>query len=96
AQGHVTNGVEFTVRKSERFVSVVIEDESGFPARAVVGQDFDGDGLEDTSTEICGATTAPVKVRPGYDVVVWTQDGPCADGSAAVSTLGTVTATFTR
>lgn len=96
ASGHITNGVQFSPRKGERFVSIVIEDESGLPARAIVGQDFDGDGIADTSREICGATTAPLKFRPGYDLVVWAQDGPCEDGTGAVTTFGSVTATFTR
>jgi hypothetical protein len=96
AKGHLSNGVTFTPRKGERFVSVVLTDKSGLPTRAVIQQDFDGDGVSDVSTEMCGATDAPVAFRKGLDVVVLTQEGPCEDGTGATSTFGTVTATFTR
>jgi hypothetical protein len=96
AAGRVSNGVTFKVRKGERFVSVAIADKSEMPTRAVVGQDLDGDGLEDVSQEICGASTAPIALKKGADVTVWTQEGPCEDGTNATATFGTVTATFTR
>jgi hypothetical protein len=97
ASGRVTNGVTFETQPGERFVSVTIEDKSGLPARAVVGQDLDGDGLEDVSEEICGSTAAPIKLQKGVvAVMVWTQEGACADGTNAFATFGTVTATFTR
>ena len=95
-KGHLSNGVAFTPRKGERFVSVVLTDRSGLPTRAVIQQDYDGDGVADVGTEMCGATDAPVAFRKGIDVIVLTQEGPCEDGTTATSTFGTVTATFTR
>lgn len=92
--GQFANGVSFETRKGERFVSVVIKDDTGMPVRAVLEQDFDDDGTEDLSQEICSATTTPVKIRPAVPVVVSVQEGACADGYA-VATFGTVTATFT-
>ena len=96
AEGQFANGVAFTPRKGERFIEVVIEDQLGMPTRAVVGQDLDGDGVDDVSQEVCGASEAPIKFRRGIDIHVSAQEGPCADGTTAVATFGTITATFTR
>ena len=96
AQGHITNGVTFTPRKGERFVSVVVEDQSGLPARAVIGQDLDGDGVTEWTDELCGATESPVRFRKGFDVIVAAQEGPCDDNTVAMATFGTITATFTK
>jgi hypothetical protein len=95
ANGSISNGVSFRPHKGERFISVTITDESGLAARAVVGQDFDHDGVDDTSHEICGASTSPIAFRRGVRVDIWTQDGPCADGTNAAATFGKITATFT-
>jgi hypothetical protein len=96
AQGHITNGVAFTPRAGERFVSIVVQDESGLPAPAVVGQDLDGDGVDDVTQDICGQSASPIAFKRGIDVVVWAQEGPCEDGTMGAATFGTVTATFTR
>ena len=96
AAGRFSNGVVFTPRKGEHFVSVTVADHSEMPTRAIVGQDLDGDNVEDVSQEICGATTAPIALKKGATVMVWTQEGACEDGTNAMSTFGTVTATFTH
>jgi hypothetical protein len=96
AEGSYSNGVTFTPRKGERLIEVVVEDELGLPTRALVGQDLDGDGVTDVAHEICGATEAPIKFRKMIDVTVSAQEGPCDDGTNAMATFGTVTATFTR
>jgi hypothetical protein len=96
AKGRISNGVTFTPRNGERFVSVTITDKSGLPADAFVGQDLDGDGLEDVSQHICGATTSPIALKKGADVMIYTQEGPCEDGTNAMATFGTISATFTR
>lgn len=94
--GRIANGVTFETKPGERYVEISIEDKSGLPARAIVGQDVDGDDTEDIKEEICGATTAPIKLRKNAVVMVWTQEGACADGTNAAATFGTITATFTR
>ena len=93
--GRFSNGVKFKPRAGERFVSVVVKDDSGFPVRAVVGQDLDGDNRDDIRTEICERTKEPVKLRKGANVIVWAQEGDC-NGQLGLATYGTVTATFTR
>ncbi len=94
-QGHYSNGVDFRTKKGERFVSIELEDRSGEMAFAVLGQDLDGDGIRDTEHEICGATDSPIAFEPGINVRVYAQEGTCG-GEPTVSTLGKVTATFTR
>ena len=96
SHGYITNGVIFKTRPGEKFVGIVIEDDSGYPARAVVGQDLDGDRVAEVTEEICGATEEPIKLRKRAVVMVYTQEGACDDGTMAVATFGTVTATFTR
>lgn len=96
ASGRISNGVSFTPRRGERYVSVVIEDKTGVPVRAFVEQDVDDDGQADLSVEFCGATSEPIRFQKGAPVEVWAQEGPCADNSGGASTFGTVTATFTR
>jgi hypothetical protein len=97
AEGHFSNGVIFKVRPGERFVTIEILDDHAATVMAVVEQDFDGDGLADSSTEICNATAEPIRVKSGYDVGVYTQQGVCSQGGEVSSpTFGTITATFTR
>ncbi len=96
ARGRFTNGVEFKVRPGERTVSFTIQDDAGLPVRAVAAQDLDRDRRNDVEHEFCGAIKKPIRVDPRAPVVVWVQEGPCADGRGAVSTFGTVTATFRR
>ena len=94
--GQYSNGVVFTPRRGERFVEIVLEDRLGMPARAIVSQDYDGDGQDEFAHEICGATDRPLKFRMGVDIKVAAQEGPCTDGTNAMATFGTVTATFSR
>lgn len=98
AQGHISNGVTFKVRPGEDFVTLSIVDKASPDVRAVVAQDIDGDGigLDDAITEICTRSTAPIKITPGYELTVWTQEGTCEDGEASTPTFGKITATFTR
>ena len=97
-QGEFSNAVNFTPRRGERFVEVDIDDRSGMPTRAIVVQQKDTDTgprrvLEE---EICGKTKSPIRIRTNLDVTVAVQDGPCADGTNAAATTGTVKATFSR
>lgn len=96
AQGRFSNGVTFKVRPGERFVGLVIADQNADHVRGVVSQDLDGDGVDDTTIEICDATTTPIKINPAFDVKVWTQEGTCEDGTLSTPTVGKITATFTR
>ncbi|HVF52352.1 MAG TPA: hypothetical protein VNC78_01970 [Actinomycetota bacterium] len=45
--------------------------------------------------DICGGTNRPIAIRSDLKVEVLVQEGPCADGTNAAATSGTVEATFT-
>ena len=72
--------VIFDVKKDERWVSILIEDTTGRPAPAQVGQDLDGDGRLDATWDVCGATEAPVEIAPGKDLQVSVAPGACGSG----------------
>ena len=58
-----TNGVEFESKKGERFVTIAIDDELTTHVPARIGQDFDHDGDDERSNEICTSTERPIKLR---------------------------------
>ena len=97
-QGDFSNAVSFAPRRGERFVEVAIEDRSGMPTRAIVVQEKDTEmgPRRVLEKEICGQTKSPIRIRTNLDVTVAVQDGPCADGTNAAATTGTVKATFSR
>ena len=92
--GRFSNGVRFETLPKEKYVSLTIADEVADNVRAMVGQDIDGDGVDDEITEICNTTEAPIKITPGIPLTVWTQEGTCADGSPSTPTSGTIEAMF--
>jgi hypothetical protein len=95
-QGSTLGGVTFDAGPRHRSVRIRIEDRAGLPVSASVRVDDDGDGKEDRSREICGSTGEPLAVAPGASVKVLIFAGPCADGTPAAATQGTVFATFGR
>lgn len=96
-EGSFSNGVSFVPKAGEQAVSVTIKDRSGLPTRALVVQERGRWGSNYLlKREICGRTKAPIRFKPGIEVRVIVQDGPCADGTMATATFGTVKATFTR
>lgn len=93
---HNIGGVSFPTGLGENFVSVEIEDATGMPVSAAVGQDPEGDGTV-TTTDFCTSTEEPLPIEPGLEVVVFVFVGPCtAPPGPAFATQGTVTATFTN
>ncbi|HYO61770.1 MAG TPA: hypothetical protein VEU29_07715, partial [Actinomycetota bacterium] len=78
-------------------VELMLEDATGLPVRAIVMQDRDYLGPEGPELvgQVCGATTNPLGFTPGSQILVYVLEGPCADGTPAAATTGTVTATFT-
>lgn len=96
AQGRLSNGVRFTPRPDERFVAIEVNDDHTEHVRAMVAQDIDGDGHNDIEFEICDATETPFEFHPEVEITVWAQEGPCEDGTPAMSTYGKIKAVFTR
>lgn len=75
-------------------VSVRVADEHSADVAFVVGQDVDANGLLDWQEAYCTETDAPVEVTPDALVGVFVQQGPCADGTPAFGTTGTIAVTF--
>ena len=90
-----TDEAVFETERYEQDVSVAITDRTGQPVAATVRQDGDGDGAWDVEEAICGATAKPIAIRGGAPVSVKVQPGPCADGTPAVMTSGSIGVTFT-
>ena len=82
---------------SERFVSVVVEDDMGLPTNISITQDTTGDGVPEEAVDACGETTRPIPIKPHVDVVVYIFQEPCnLPTPSGLASSGTVTATFTR
>ena len=97
SDGEIVLGkVGFRTRRSERQVRLLITDATGMPVRALMSQDFDGDGEADRSRGFCTTTKGFVPIRGGVDVEVFLLDGPCADGTGAIATSGWVEAGFSH
>jgi hypothetical protein len=93
--GRFSNGVTFMPRPGERAVSIVLMDDYTASVSASVGQDLDGDGIDDHEIRICDRTTKPFKIDPTVEVTVAVQEGTC-NGQPSFATSGQVKATFTR
>lgn len=70
----------FDVKRSEKWITVAIEDASGLDIPAWVMRDRDGapnDGINrGESTWICGATEKPIKIKPFPEADADAVDGP--------------------
>jgi hypothetical protein len=93
----------FGVATTERYLTLKIEDDSGLPVSATIGQDSNpDDNFTDRIGEVCGETEQPIPVMPGAQVIVWVWatprlgviagGGPCL----GAATSGTITATFSN
>lgn len=85
----------FETERYERDVSVAVTDRTGQAVAGLVRQDADGDGAWEVDEAFCGATAEAVAIEGGAAVVVKVQPGPCADGTPAVMTSGSIGVTFT-
>ncbi|HYP23526.1 MAG TPA: hypothetical protein VEV43_08130 [Actinomycetota bacterium] len=91
---YVDEGI-FETERYERDVSVTVIDRTGQAVAGLVRQDADGDGTWEIEEAFCGATAEPVAIEGGAPVVVKVQPGPCADGTPAVMTSGSIRVAFT-
>ena len=74
----------------ERFVSVKVEDQSGLRVHFFVGPE------DEPGREFCGAMDKPLAFPPGAKVFVWIDPTPCADGTPAAATTGTIEVTHSN
>lgn len=88
-------GFEVGVLPSEKFMSLKVTDDSGFPVYFQIMQDVDGDGTlyEYDAGAGCGKTTEPATLEPGAPITVFVSSGSCG-GGPAVATGGTFKATL--
>lgn len=73
----------------ENHLSLEIADNSGRPVLAEIVQD-------DDIAVICGKTTEPIRIEPGFDVQVRFHAGVCPGGDVSLPTGGTMKATFAK
>src|SRR5687767_14609260 len=78
----------------ETRMSIEIIDDGGGVASASVSWDTDGDGISDTGFEVCGKTDAPQEIPESTAVNVFVWASPSSACPDAVSTAGTIKATF--
>lgn len=78
---------------AEKFVSVRVEDASGFAIAGEVAQNLDADASPEISYAFCGATEKPVKINPNVEVVVFLYEGACGT-DPSTPTSGEVLAEF--
>ena len=87
--------VQIGIGPKEKLLSLSIEDSSGLPVSATVGQDTDpSNATTEVVGRFCGVTEKPFVIEPGVPVTVWLWvlpglNPPCA----GAATSGTVTAT---
>jgi serine/threonine-protein kinase len=94
--GSVVNCVSITLTSTEKFIDIVIKDDSGLPVGAFVGQDLDQDGDWDGRWRaVCGSTPQPLRVTPGALVQVLL-DGEGCGGDGSTSTAGVIVAKLFR
>lgn len=99
---HRLGCVNFTWRRGERTVSFEIQDTSGLPVYAQVGQwvlSEDTRYIRDRDmVSFCGKTTRPFRIDPkkgDLTIFIWDAEGPVPDCPGAGS-AGDVVATFTK
>jgi hypothetical protein len=106
-----TGGVEalyeFELKKGEKSVDVFIQDDSEMPVGGVVsqwkmngsqqaGQASATTGEAVTWHRFCGATEAPVAVKPKLPVRITVYEGTCMNGTPSAPTSGQIVVDFHR
>lgn len=85
---------DIPVGADETLATVEITDATGLPVSFSLGQDTNPDelGTEKDLGEFCGKTEKPVKLEPGFPIIVfpWAVGPACA----SIATQGTVKATL--
>ena len=79
---------------NETRASFRIDDALGQKVAGRVIQNVDGDRHPETDVSFCGSTEGPIPIVPAQWLTVYVHQGPCADGTPAIASRGTVTATF--
>ena len=75
---------------SETYVGIRSTDQSGLPTRVQV------DPEHGRTFEVCGESEDPIQIAAGSEIDVNAQPGPCADGTPAAMTTGTIEVTLSN
>ena len=95
ASGQISlGGAYFDLRPGDRFVSIVVTDQTGLPVPAVVLQNLDGDPNPEVEDRFCNATDAPIQIHAKTEIVVDIEASSCGDKPVSTGTSGTIEATF--
>lgn len=72
AQTDAINCVRIPAASTERFVSAVVNDDTGQAVPVSVKADLDGDNRTETLYGVfCGETEEPIEIEPGIEVTFW-------------------------
>jgi hypothetical protein len=95
--------VEIPTTSADMYISLEITDASGLPVAAALAQDVDGDGTGTFFGSVCGASTTPIAITPGFPVTVIIGAGVVVDGATippgacpSAATSGTIRATLSN
>ena len=93
---HVGGGA-FKVPIWARYVSVSVVDETGMPTAGSIEAEAPYTHNLSTVGSFCGRTTQSYPITGNQIATLWVplQQGPCADGTLAAGSTGTVSVTFT-
>lgn len=93
--GGTIGGAVFKTGTDDRFVSLKIADAAGLPVRAAIYTGPHGRGQY--VADVCGSTKDSIELPPdSQQLIVYVLQGPCADGTPAAVTQGTISATFSN
>ena len=88
--------VNFVPGLGETQALIEIVDDNTPNASASFAWDSDGDGLNDSSIDVCGSTPDPVEVLPGTQYNVFPYLLPSTSCTDGIATSGTITVTFNK
>lgn len=91
AHGEGIGCVRFETRPKEKFARVKIEDALGLPVHGFITT-ADGQTI---LADFCGETAKSVLLTD-ISIQVWVIEGPCSDGTPAIASQGTVSATLSN
>jgi hypothetical protein len=88
--------VSFVPGLGEELATIEVVDDFSPNASLGFSWDSDGDGLNDTGFDVCGATEEPVEIEPGTQYNGFPYLLPSTGCSDGVATSGTIIVTFNQ
>ncbi|HJR44871.1 MAG TPA: hypothetical protein VJ927_04645 [Actinomycetota bacterium] len=88
--------VNFIPGAGEVLATIEIIDDHTPKASAGFSYDSDGDGLNDTTVDVCGSTPEPVEMLPGTQYNVFPYLLPSTSCTDGIATSGTIIVTFNK